>query len=66
LCCTTNITYTPTLVIAGLDATGILAPLGALVGLIGGIVGFFEGKKTEEETPPEIMTPIFNPSSQFI
>jgi hypothetical protein len=51
---------------AALDATGVLAPLGAVVGLIGGLVGFFEGKKTEEETPPEVMTPILNPSSQFI
>ena len=51
---------------AGLDATGILAPLGALVGVIGGIVGFFEGRKEESETMPVIPTPILNPSSQFL
>ena len=51
---------------AGLDATGILAPLGALVGLIGGIVGIFEGSKQETETPTETFMPTLNPSSQFI
>lgn len=51
---------------AGLDATGILAPLGALVGVIGGIVGFFEGRKEESETMPVVATPILNPASQFL
>ena len=51
---------------AGLDVTGILAPVGALVGLIGGIVGFFEGHHQEAETMTEAPTPILNSSSQFL
>lgn len=51
---------------AALDATGVLAPLGALVGLVGGIVGFFEGHHQEAETMPEAPTPILNPSAQFL
>jgi hypothetical protein len=51
---------------AGLDATGIRAPLGALVGLVGGIVGFFEGRKEESETMPVVPTPVLNPSDQFL
>jgi hypothetical protein len=51
---------------AGLDVTGVLAPIGALVGLIGGIVGFFEGHHQEAETMSEAPTPILNPSSQFL
>lgn len=51
---------------AALDATGILAPLGALVGFIGGIVGFFEGHHKESEAPPIVATPILNPATQFL
>ena len=49
-----------------LDATGVLAPLGALVGLISGLVGFFEGHHEESETMPVVPTPVLNPSSQFL
>ena len=49
-----------------LDATGVLAPLGALVGLIGGLVGFFEGHHEESETMPVVPTPILNPANQFL
>jgi hypothetical protein len=40
--------------------------VGALLGLIGGLVGFFEGTKEESETMPVVPTPILNPSSQFL
>ena len=51
---------------AALDATGVLAPLGALVGLIGGIVGFFEGHHQESESLSEAPTPVLNPSAQYL
>lgn len=46
---------------AGLDATGILAPLGAIASVALGIFGIVEAEKSPQE-----QAPILNPSSQFL
>ena len=46
---------------AGLDTTGVLAPVGALLGVIGGIFGIVESEKSPQEQGS-----ILNPSSQFL
>jgi hypothetical protein len=51
---------------AGLDATGVLAPLGALVGLIGGFVGLFEGMHHDAPKIVQAYEPMLNPSSQIL
>lgn len=51
---------------AGLDATGVLAPLGALVGLIGGFVGLFEGMHHDAPKIVQPFEPMLNPSSQIL
>lgn len=48
-----------------LDSTGILAPIGALVGLIGGLAGFFGLEKRESLPPPPPPPPLLNPSQSF-
>lgn len=51
---------------AGLDATGVLAPLGALVGLIGGFIGLFEGMHHDAPKIVQPFEPMLNPSSQIL
>jgi hypothetical protein len=51
---------------AGLDASGVLAPLGALVGLIGGFVGLFEGMHHDAPKIVQAYEPMLNPSSQIL
>lgn len=48
-----------------LDATGLLAPIGAIVGLIGGLAGFFGLEKREPLPPPPPPPPVLNPSQSF-
>jgi hypothetical protein len=50
---------------AALDSTGILAPIGALVGLVGGLLGFFGLEKRESLPPPPPPPPVLNPSQSF-
>ena len=50
---------------AALDSTGVLAPIGALVGLVGGLLGFFGLEKREALPPPPPPPPVLNPSQSF-
>lgn len=50
---------------ATLDATGVLAPIGALVGLIGGLAGFFGLEHHDASPPPPPPPAILNPSQSF-
>lgn len=51
---------------AALDATGIGAVAGAFLGLIGGIVGLFEGSHHDAPKIVEPYEPLLNPSSQIL
>jgi hypothetical protein len=51
---------------AALDATGIGAIAGAFLGLVGGIVGFFEGSHHDAPQIVQPFEPILNPSSQIL
>jgi len=50
---------------AGFDATGILAPLGALVGLLGGLGGLFGLEKHDSAPAPPPPPPVLNASTNF-
>ena len=50
---------------AALDSTGILAPLGALIGVIGGLAGLFGLEKHSSLPPPPPPPPILNASTNF-
>lgn len=50
---------------AGLDATGILAPLGALVGLFAGLGGLLGLEKHSAPPPPPPPPAVLNPSTNF-
>lgn len=48
-----------------LDATGVLAPIGAIVGLVGGLLGFLGLEKRDPLPTPPPMPAILNPSVSF-
>jgi uncharacterized protein YjbJ (UPF0337 family) len=50
---------------AVLDSTGVLAPIGAIVGLIGGLAGFFGLEHKSAPPPPPPPPPVLNVSQSF-